>query len=105
MYSKVGISHVVLVLNTLVTRKFKFRRERASLFMFVFDARERRSLHFVFDARERRSLYFCIRREGASQFILPDSLCSLCKSPSATVSHVLSGCKVALDQGRYTLQT
>ena len=34
--------------------------------------------------------------------ISPDSLCSLCKSPSATVSHVLSGCKVALDQGRYT---
>jgi len=31
-----------------------------------------------------------------------DSLCTLCKTPSATVSHILSGCKVALKQGRYT---
>jgi len=30
------------------------------------------------------------------------SLCTLCKTPSATVSHILSGCKVALKQGRYT---
>jgi len=34
-----------------------------------------------------------------------DSLCTLCKSPSATVSHILSGCKVALKQGRYTVMT
>jgi len=31
-----------------------------------------------------------------------DSLCTLCKSPFATVSHILSGCKVALKQGKYT---
>ena len=33
-----------------------------------------------------------------------DSLCFLCKSPKATVSHILSGCKVALDQKRYTFR-
>ena len=31
-----------------------------------------------------------------------DSSCSLCKSPKATIAHVLSGCKIALDQQRYT---
>ena len=31
-----------------------------------------------------------------------DSRCSLCSTPSATFPHILSGCKVALDEGRYT---
>ena len=31
-----------------------------------------------------------------------DSSCSLCKSPKATVAHVLSGCKITLDQQCYT---
>jgi len=31
-----------------------------------------------------------------------DSLCTLRKSPSVTVPHILSGCKVGLKQGRYT---
>jgi len=31
-----------------------------------------------------------------------DSLCTLCKTPSATVSHISIGCKVALKQVRYT---
>ena len=31
-----------------------------------------------------------------------DSRCTLCSTPSATIPHILSGCKVALGEGRYT---